>query len=219
MLPFADVSEASWLGSRRARDRGTVGYYVPDSPEVVLRILHRVEDPSTLKPLRWCEVGDGSILSHNPGASFNEVVDATVAQKLERSFGELDDGQFAALIGAMRRLDRSIADPVFAGIWVGTSAIEPSWWSLPTFDGAGRDCFLVDSDLDELLTARRQMDQTLIPLGNPYCWWLPDRSTFVTTDIDLDSTFVATTNVIAAAIEAMPEIESVRVSRSRGVTG
>ena len=223
MVPLFDLSPASWLGSRRQRARGTVGYYVPDEPPVGLRILHRVIETQTRRSLRWGDVDEASILTSDPGASFNDVALPDISRGLERSFGELDDLQFMALISvlqsAVARGGSGSAD-VYAGVWVGTSARERTWEDKPVFDGAGRDCHLVRTDFSELLKARTgSQNSSLLPLSNPYCWWLSDQSAFVTTDIDLDSTFVATNGAYASAVEAAPQIDCLRVSRSSSVVG
>lgn len=215
MPPTTDLRSGSWMGTRDTRVAGTVGYYVPANAPVVMRVLHRVEDLSTGELLRWDEVLDVSPLEDNPGSQFPDLAPTEPLPEVPRGFGELDHVQLAGLIEGARQAH--VSETISVGVWVGTSTVPRSWEGLPVFRGAGRDCYLVESSLDELERAKAADACALNLLFSPYCWWTSDTSIFVTTDIDLDSTFVATTEEVAAHLEHVASLEIVRVSRSRSV--
>ncbi len=215
MTPTIDLRVGSWIGTRDTRGAGTVGYFVPAAAPVVMRVLHRVKDVGTGELLRWDDVVDTSPLEGNPGSQFHDLSSTQPKREVSRGYGELDSGQLAGLIEGAR--GAQVSERIYVGVWVGTSAVPRSWEGLPVFSGAGRDCYLVESSLDELEEANATDASALNALWSPYCWWSSDGSLFVTTDIDLDSTFVATTEDVAAHLEQVASLEMVRISRSRGV--
>lgn len=234
---------AKWLTAEVSNfNAGIVTSLVPNRFDAYVRIFHPA-GTSNDTPVRWSEVADAvggqmhaRVQWHTlVGASDPGGVTGSKWPGCRPSIGDLDCKTLAALCSILsHRTTRS--ECCFFGLWEGWGRKEyrELWncigglkqtrvmrhkhgvvgprFGVPRF--AGRDYLLL---CGPLRAAVEMVDAGLTPASPNYIW-PADRAWFVTTDIDLDSTFVGGTEELVNAILDSKEIEAWRVGPSDSLT-
>jgi hypothetical protein len=213
----ADVSVGGWIAPRLGPFGGWVGSVAPrDYPEYA-RVLHPARDAQD-HPTRWADVCAATGQRPHPLMQWHAIARMTQAQVeirstaltermlwpgVEPTVGNLEPDALRALCEVLGRYTAHDQGCLFA-LWEGWG------WNHggPRLRHPGRDYLLFTGPLPAALDFG---DSRGIWSQSPNLFWPSDRSWFVATEIDFDSTIVAGGAELIAAILADPTLEAWRV--------
>jgi len=208
-----DVSAGAWIAPRLGGGFGTVGRVCPTGFEAYARVFHPVGDDG----LRWAEVAATMGRVAHPEMQWGRISGLFYGTRLfgdwqgdEPATGALEAHQVAVLAAAIG------GDPaVTLGVWTGYGDLDDSVRSAPTLDLPGREYALYRGHLATLCDPqwRRHSDWPTGGRDALNLAWPDDRSWFVASEIDFDSTVVGGTRelidrVLTSTLEAAEVTET-----------
>ncbi len=194
---MADAATAGWITPRLSGVLGTVASVVPDGYPAYARICHSAGAGGTA--VTWSEVARHTGRMAHPTMQWHALVGSPDHANYEGSLwpggdpdrGALDADQLAALCAVLAGHSRDPGQCYF-GVWEGFGWIDRSRVTgQPRLHHPGRDYILLTGPL-------RSAGMVWAPLGpegqhwapTPNLMWPADRSWFVGSEIDFDSTVV-----------------------------
>ena len=234
-LRFVGPRPGAWLQDELTTLDGTVRSVVPGSYVAFARVLHRI-DPAG-QAIRWSQVcaASGAVahslmqwwpISRDWAVHSSPPEGRSSCEDPEE--GNLDPISMAALYDVLANM--STAAQAFHGFWAGWGGLHqgsvarlsndgqgdeppasafpfpPQVVNGPTLDLPGRDYLVFSGSLDPTLFAARP-GSSFWP-QSPSLSWPDDHSWCVATDIDFDSTLVAGSVELIAAVLAHPGLEA-----------
>lgn len=189
-------------------DFASVGSLVPSGYEVYARVLHPGLDRSD-RPVRWSAVAEWSGRVYHPQMSF-EGISSPIAEygmgsppwREDPNHGSLDEEVVAELLPLLSQFTGT-PEQCYFGVWEGYGQYSGGT-TLLTSDGSGRP-LPPPRDVRKAQRIRGCGRNYLLYQGRlediagfytnflsepPNIWWPADRAWFVSTDIDLDSTYI-----------------------------
>jgi len=237
LAPISDVSVAAWIAPRLGPFGGRVGSVVPHGFAAYARVLHPVpigEDRSTTWAavcaatgrrahalMQWQAIAGTT----RPGQGHTGVdVEAWVGQPPEQ--GNLDPRAFVMLCDVLA-VHTALDAPCTLALWDGYGWIQgsPSVAVLggteslpaalayhvlhgPRLHHTNRDYLLFSGPLPTAQPMGASSTPSWLGSQSPNLLWPADRSWFVGTEIDFDSTLVAGSHELIASILAAPQVEA-----------
>lgn len=227
-VPVDDAAELEWLLPRFTGTRRQLTMHVPDCYAAHCRVLHR-PDPqggAGLPPLRWSDIAahtgavihsavqwhrligsattdsDAGIVSGHLYAEWNGYAPST---------GQIDATQIHVIADILTRRT-STADDVYFGFREGNGRINTNDGSFfPGVDPArfrfgGREQIVVRGDLSAVSRVRPD------PWPTPNAMWPADRSWYLATEVDFDSTIIVGAPDVVSELVAHPKLEALQVA-------
>jgi len=236
--PVTDVSVGDWIAPRLGPFGGSVGSVVPRCYAAYARILHPVLDTHdpTLPPARWADVCAATGRQPHALMQWQAIAGATEARTGEAvtrttawSGGEPEVGNLDrdTLLAQCRVLADHTEPPdqhCFFALWEGFGWIHGSPSVVLIGSGHSISPAFPRDVLDgprlrlphrnyllfsgPLMAATDIGDLSALWRQSPSLFWPVDRSWWVATEIDFDSTIVAGSSELIAAVLAEPTLEA-----------
>lgn len=182
-VPVDDPTEVEWLLPRFTGTHRQLTMHVPDGYPAHCRILHR-PDPQggpDRPPLRWADIAAHTGAVIHPGVQWHRLIgSATTDNDVYFGFWE-GNGRFNFNDGSF-----------FPGV------------SPTRFRLGGREQIVVRGDLSGVSRVRP------VPWPTPNAMWPADRSWYLATEVDFDSTIIAGDQNLIHDLIAHPELEALR---------
>jgi hypothetical protein len=219
--PEMDASVAAWVTeSLASQPWPTVRGSVPDRFEAYARILHpaypRTGDLTTT-PVRWAEVAAQTGRTVHRLAQFERLAAGPDDPNAQPSWGHEPDAWGVCVVASpllpILRAHTSSADRCVFGVWEGYGGMDmvPFVGRAARAQCPHRDYALFSGPIDGFFAFCRS------PWEPPSIWWPEDRTWFVSTDIDLDGTYVGGSSACIEtilgdqALEAFPAYPDDRI--------
>lgn len=213
----------SWIGdSVLPFSAYSVGSLVPTLFQAYGRVLHPAQGPAGL-PIRWDEVAAWSGRTMHGLAQFAAIANPLDVQAGPAPFiarpedGALPRPSLAALVGTLA-VYTATPESCFVGVWEGrgwlhSELVETARLELPErahliFEGL----LVAVLDLGWLAPGGPFMHEA------PSVMWPADRAWFVSTDVDLDSTYVGGSTALVNALRSDRRLEVWPASPSDSIT-
>ena len=211
-----DAAAAAWVADRLSGPggRGTVGAVVPSGYPAVVRVLHPASDEDG-EPARWADVAAATGRRVHPLVQWDAVSTVVRGTRTRPGWdgeepdpGNLDPAPLAALVGVLGE-HTSTPQDCWSCLWEGwgplggSGAVERGRVRI-----GDRDHVLLSGPLAAALEVGQQVSPTLLVPQSPNLLWPADRAWCAATEVDLDSTLVAGTAELAAAVLAHPDLEA-----------
>lgn len=210
-----DLTPALWIRSRLhpfAQDAGSV---VPEGFDSYARVFH----PATRddKPVTWHAIAEANNRKVHPEMQFGSI--ASTWRESPRPdvwtspppTGRLPTA-LAVRLAAILRQHTTTPERIWFAVWEGWGGLDPG---TPRFDHPGRRYYLAKGALDEPDTAAQT---PFLSDEGASMWWPEDRSWFVATEVDLDSTYVGATKECIEAVIASHAVEALRARLDDDIT-
>ena len=224
---LTDVSPGRWVEEGFSTDFASVGSLVPARYETYARILHPAWEASD-HMVRWSTVGEWSGRVCHPRMAFEGISSPVAGHGSgpppwhgDPNHGNLDEEVAAELLPLLAQFTGT-PEQCYFGVWEGYGQYSGGTAML-TSDGRGRQLG-TPSDIrraqrikgvgrNYLLYEGRLGDITAFYTNflsePPNIWWPADGAWFVSTDIDLDSTYVGASRECIDALLGHPTLEAV----------
>lgn len=196
LQPHRNGSQASWIAERLQplRDR-TVGSVVPSGFERCARLLHPAYD--SLGPVTWSRVARWSGRPLTPTSYFSDL--GTRADGVRWTslgsppwMGAYSEDIALRLAELLSRCTSTPQSSLFC-IWHGLGGIDAHQGALvdisPEWRASGRRYLLYQGSVEGVADVLRiGHSGSFVP---PSLWWPEDRTWFVSTEVDAESTYIA----------------------------
>ena len=205
--PAENAAPADWL----VEQWGDFGELVPRGFEACVRVFH----PARLdgEPVTWAEIAaaNGTV----PHARMRLEALTGMASMYDTQANVFDvppaDGsappeEVVRLLVELLGRDREPSAACFFAIWDGYGQLSDGVRAAPVFELPGRRYHLLCGRPADALTSN----------VGPNLWWPTGRRWLVASEIDLNTTFVATSRAVAAKILSQPALEAYEVSTETG---
>lgn len=211
---------ADWWVGRLHPFGSDVGSLVPDAFEAFARVLH-----PTRCGLRWSEIAAENGLVAHPHMQFHAIARSpTHGMTLDLSEwpveGSLGQDLLSDLVRVLEHNTTTPESCLFA-FWEGMEGLEvTSAPSIPQLPGSDR---LVRAQKRSYRLARGSLSDVtylsaLFAQQSPHAWWPVDRSWFVATEVDLDSTYIGASRECIDEVLARPNLECFEVELDSGIS-
>lgn len=234
-----DNAAAKWIEAELTGDIGSVTNAVPDRFEAYVRIFHPATNADGIS-IRWSDVATALGREMHALVQWHALVGSANPDDLadsEWSGGAPERGDLSPEIlrplCALLEQYMSCPEHCFFGLWTGwTSVTFRAYWKNAEVPGgvgpirsgddiagprfalppeAGRDYVLLTGPLSAA-TEIAESDETIgLAPTSPNLIWPADRSWFLASDIDFDSTLVGGSDALVESIVKSSEIEAWRV--------
>lgn len=234
-----DASGAGWIGERLAPSWESIAGSVPSGFEAYVRVLHPVDTGEGYRS--WAQVGAVTGRRVHPTAQWHSLIGAPSP---DRQGSELwDDGEpeqgnlpLEALLALCDVLARHTATPqdCYFAVWEGWGELHGSgarWgsddgWSplpallspeelaTPRLQLPGRDYYLFRGPLSAMRHLAHVDDPDVWWSQSPALFWPADRSWFMVTEVDFDSTIVAASASAAHEVIGSPDLEALTIGHN-----
>lgn len=210
-----DVRPAGWVAERVGPFGSGVGALVPHGFEAYARVLHPAVAADD-RPVRWSAVARWSGRTTHPLVQFDAVSSPAPGGgrgprpwETDPEPGSLPPAPLAALCDVLAAHTTSAGRCWFC-IWDGygryETAFPPSVLDGPRVELPERTFFLLEGPLD----AAGELNLSIYP-QSPNVFWPDDHAWCVTTDVDLDSTYLGGTVALVADLLADDRLEALPV--------
>ncbi|MDR7253631.1 hypothetical protein J2X46_002621 [Nocardioides sp. BE266] len=245
--PDADPAEAEWWDTDWGPDTpAAVGFLVPRGFEAYARVLHPAHDGER-DAVTWATVAEETGTTLHPEAQWHRIAGGREYDPRgegieprrwpgnEPRVGVLERPQFEALVDVLARHTTSPGRSI-VGFWVGYGVWPVAWHTLPTAPGPGRESYLFERPVSEVVTLCAEAPAVAYALGtptgtsmviggppptadeefeiwaphqwqSPSAWWPADRAWATSNDTDLDSTLVGGTRALVDDLLADERLE------------
>lgn len=200
----ADRTNSGWALQRQSSDVYRVDFQVPAGFDRYCRILHRVySSDGTLLP--WSGYAQSVDITIEPQTHWYEI---TRGDPQLQNVGPIESSLDRASAQAFLKFLARHLDPdacIYAGFWIGWSWLHGIDPNLPTAPLGLRDYVLFSVPLSVLIREYKSD-----PSQFPGVLWPEDRSWYLSTDVDYDSTLVGGSEefidylLTDQAVEALP---------------
>jgi hypothetical protein len=210
----SDTSPAGWIEERLPKHRwATVGSVVPDGFEAYARLLHPAHKKTSTyerEQVSWTWVATQTGRVVHPLVQFARLAELEDHLNGQPEWGDRPhEGDLPSeFVGPLTRLltaHTSTPDLCWYCIWEGWGAL----FALrgyeeghPKVEVPGRSYLLIKGSLESLADF-----DSLHVVDGPSIWWPDDRAWCVSTDIDLDSTYVGGSAECIDALTQDPALE------------
>ncbi|QNI04899.1 hypothetical protein GAN17_00160 [Mycobacterium kubicae] len=219
-----DVRPARWLTERIHTFAADVGSLLPDTFDAYARVFHPAHDGGV--PVPWADIARANNKTVHPQMQFNRLLGYAsryVAGYRAEQAGLFNDAPAVGTLPAeiartlARMFTRHTADAgdCWFAVWTGWGDLHEAFHSHPTFGLPGRDYYLAHGPV-----AAAAQSVAVEPWSHRSCnlWWPGDRSWCVTTDIDLDSTYIGASQACIDELLADPGLEAAQIDPTAGIT-
>jgi hypothetical protein len=221
--PAASAEPAQWIPTRVHGFARSVLSLVPDGFPCYVRLFHPclIAGPAGPRQVRWREVAAANRKTVHAGTQFTTVVrDATAGRDPDHLRGLYDvppvigtlPESTTATLAATLAAHTTTTDECWFGRWEGYGPMFAADEVVPTLSLPYRRYHLFTASL-AALTA----DDAPGIWQSPNLWWPRDRSWFVATEVDLDSTYLAVSSECAADLLTNDELEVLAIDPTTGV--
>ena len=225
---LTDVTGGRWVEDGLSSSHpGSVGVLVPGGFGAYARVLHPAWDASD-RMVRWSAVTTWSGRVYHPQMSFEGISSPTAEYGVgappwrgDPNHGSLDEEMVAELLPLLAQFTGTPEECYF-GVWEGYGQYSGGSAML-TSDGRTR-ALGIPRDVRQAQRVRGVGLHYLLYTGRleqiaefysnflsepPNIWWPADRTWFVATDIDLDSTYIGASQQCIDALLIHPALEAV----------
>lgn len=245
--PDADPAEADWWDTDWPPGTpAAVGFLVPRGFEAYARVLHPAHDHER-DAVTWATVAEEAGTTLHPQAQWHRLSGGREYDPRgegaeprrwpgnEPRVGVLERPQMEALADVLARHTTSPARSI-VGFWVGYGVWPVAWHAEPTAPGPGRESYLFERPVSEVVTLCAEAPAVAYALGtptgtsmviggppptvdeefelwaphqwqSPSAWWPADRAWATSNDTDLDSTLVGGTRALVDDLLADERLE------------
>lgn len=209
----SDTSIADWASRRQSGDLYRVDFQVPAGFGKFCRVLHRVHGPSDGGPsdsfLPWSDYAQSVGLSIRPDTRWDEISRRDPRlRSISPDVGQLDQVSAPAYLRFLAGHMPAEA-PIFAGYWDGIQPLHIPGASFPTARLGLRDYVLFKVTLAVLTDAFHAESGPLFDF--PALLWPEDRSWYLSTEVDYNSTLVGGSEEFVDALLAHKSIEALPI--------
>lgn len=225
-----DLQPAQWLINSIDSFGDDVSALVPSIFENYGRVFHPAyrhhgDGTGGRSAVSWAEIARASRTIAHPRMQFHRLFGRSAnryhrgyAPRLAGVFDQApDEGNLtpdiAEVLAGILGRHTTTADDCWFAVWHGFSGLDEEFSSRPTFELPGRNYFLahgtIASAAASVLRHGWQQSWNL--------WWPEDHAWCVTTEIDLDSTYVGASRSCIDDLLHAPGIESARVPLTAGI--
>lgn len=223
---LTEVSAAGWVEDGFSSRFATMGALVPDGFEAYARVLHLARDGSD-RPVNWSTVAHWAGRVYHPLMAFEGISAPAAGHGIgsppwseDPNHGSLDEEVVAELLPFLAQFTGT-PEQCYFGVWEGYGQYSGGTTML-TSDGSGRP-LPPPRDVRSAQRIRGCGRNYLLYTGElkditgfyanfgsepPNIWWPADRAWFVSTDIDLDSTYVGARQECIDALLSHPALEA-----------
>lgn len=213
----ADTAPARWIEDRlRVQPWARVGSLVPSGFDACGRVLHpayRNEDGESV-PVRWAAVASWTGRVAHPLMQFSRIANMSDDPNEQPSWGSRpSDGTLPAetadrLVAVLREFT-STPDLCWFCVWEGYGGLDLvlEYHKVRHVETPNRGYLLLRGPLDAI----KSFDGWTV-WEQPSIWWPDDHAWCVSTNIDLDSTYVGGTKECIDGIINHPELEAFRAN-------
>ena len=208
----ADASAAAWVDEALGEQPwATVRSEIPAGFESYARVLHpawRDTKDGGAEPVRWTEVAMETGRTVHPLMQFERIAGIPDDPNAQPPWGSRPRangvGDVAGALIPILRRHTTTPDRCVLGVWEGYGGLDmvPALISAPRASKPGRSYLLFEGPLEAVLGFN------VGPWEAPNIWWPEDRAWFVSTDIDLDSTYIGGRDELIGAILAEGDLEA-----------
>lgn len=235
LRPQDQVDSAAWVSQSLASTHDRVSGLVPSGFDGYARILHRATGPDG-SPTRWGRVARAENRQVHALAQFAQVARRAAYDSSSNlgwpgenpTRGSLDEDQLHALLEVLIQCSNPDAECILL-LWEGWGNLPTRWKQPPNrATQSSREYFIFRARLDQvedvsvhfalpqpvleqstdLMRLATAPQRSLHNVQSPNQWWPIDKSWFVATEVDQDSTVVGGPSFLIRQIAAHPILES-----------
>jgi hypothetical protein len=202
LTPESDASPGDWIASRLLEwgsNEGTpAGAIIPTGFDAYARVFHDADGR------RWADIAREHGTTLHAGAQFTRLVGVHWSEHPRGCppTGALPSENARALVEVLRP---STIEPCYFGLWRGYGWIEGN--TVRVVRVPQREYLLFRGPLEIVLDGPwTRWHQT------PNLWWPQDRTWFVATEIDFDSTLVGGSRSLIDAVLARADLEALEIT-------
>lgn len=219
------MGDQNWSWIRESMlpfDAYAVGSLVPTGFEAYGRVLHPAQGPAGA-PIRWDEVAAWSGRTMHGLAQFDAIAHPRVAGPRPRPFlerpedGALPRPSLAALVEGLAVHTRT-PEACFVGVWEGRGWPDVARFGQGRLQLPERAHLIFEGPLVAVLDLGWSAYSGAFVHEAPSIIWPTDRAWFVSTDVDLDSTFMGGSSALVDALRSDDRLEVWPVSPSDSIT-
>jgi hypothetical protein len=197
---------ARWVEERAGSDVWTVGQLLPDTFEAYARVFHPAYRAEL--PVRWSTVASWTGRRVHPLMAFERIAAIPDGPKSKPEWGyrpAAGAGPIDELVTVLRSFTTS-PERCWMGLWDGFGGLDmvDALKSALRLRLPHRAYILLNGPID----AVRRLGRAGPPWKAPNLWWPDDRAWFVSSDIDLASTYVGGSRLCIDAILADESLEA-----------
>jgi hypothetical protein len=210
-----DVSPAAWIGPRLHPFAQDIGSVIPQGFAGYARLFHPVELEGSRRE-RWSDVAarNGRIVHaemqfHMIAAPRGQTPSVDYNRANQPRMGTLRVEELRILVEHLRR-ETTTPDVCWFAMWEGFGGLDDEAIR-ERVELPHRNYLLYGGAIDRALESRMEpfpFDQS------PSLWWPEDRTWFVATEIDFDSTFVGGDDGLIAALISDKRLEALPIALS-----
>ena len=224
MKPVSDLAPARWVMESIPGFDFNVSSLVPECFAAYARILHpaRMGDEVNPRPVQWADVARANGRLLHPRAQFRKLVPPGHSE-LERGqprfwdetprVGSLPSDVAQRLVEVLEKYT-STPQSCWFGIWDGYGDVDLAVAGFPTFTLPHRSYYLLRGPIEGMAQSVREPLFT----QSPNLCWPDDRSWFVATEIDLDSTYLGASSECVRVLMRTPGLEVLQAAPTDGIT-
>lgn len=224
---LTDVSPGRWVEESFPFAFASVSALVPGGYVAYARLLHPAWD-AAFEPVRWATVAEWSGRVYHPQMPFEGISSPVAGHGIgsrpwsaDPNHGSLDEEVAPELLPLLAQFTGT-PERCYFGVWEGYGQYSGGT-TLLTSDGSGRP-LPPPPDIRRAQRIRGCYRNYLLYTGElnditgfyasflsnpPNIWWPADRAWFVSTDIDLDSTYIGASQECIDALLRHPMLEAV----------
>lgn len=204
-----DTSVAQWAQDRQSGDIRRVDFQVPSGFDGYCRVFHQIQ--GSTEDLSWADFANKAGLVMYPGIKWPDIeseLDNTKGGSPQD--GTMDDSSFVRFLRVIRERSASNSE-LIAGFWDGL--YDFAILDAPTATLGLREQVLFKVGLDALISA---VDSSYAQA--PGVLWPTDRSWYMSTNIDYNSTIIGGSGGLIAALIADRSLEAIEISPDLDLT-
>lgn len=209
-----DIAPAAWIDERLHPFAQDVGSVIPEGFDHYVRVFHpALRDGDTVT---WRAIAEANGRTVHAEMQFGNIAGAWRDSPRPDLWtspprnGTLSP-DLARALNDVLRAHTATPERCWFGVWEGWGGFDPG---TPRFELPGRRYFLAAGSIDD--AASSVLEEWVQQSAS--MWWPDDRTWFVATEIDLDSTYVGGTRECIDALLAHPQIEALRARLSDGIS-
>ena len=219
-----DPTELKWLLPRFTGTHRQLTMHVPDGYQSHCRILHRPQGAPDRPSIRWRDIAAHTGAIIHPGVQWHRLIGSATTDEdagtvigdlyedwngYAPSIGQLDNTQFHIVADLLTR-HTGTAKQVFFGFWEGSGYFNSRDGTFfadvdtTRFRLGGREQIVVRGDLAAISRLRPD------PRPTPNAMWPADRTWYLATEVDFDSTIIAGDQNLMSDLLTHAELEVLR---------
>lgn len=222
-----DLAPTNWIVESLRAFPESVGSLLPDNFSAFARVLHPAyrEDDAAARPapteVSWAEVATARARRMHPEVQFVSLVGYARLQENEDPWlwdtapeeGNLPADLAAKLVSGLTQHTTTPGKCFFA-VWDGWGDLPVRSMNPPTFHLPGRDYLLFTGPI---WAATQSFGSALGGHQSANLWWPSDKTWCVSTEIDLNSTYVGGSRKCIAELLMITGLEILRVKPEHGI--